>query len=291
MSKRKRKSPEINKLRITNGTYSSVNTSVDIVIPVYQRFDLLSECIRAIPAATDCYSYRIILVDNASPPEIANDFYANINDPSIKVIRNKENLGFPKGCNQGFDRGFSPLVFFLNSDVILKPKSVRYLIDEINRDQKVGVVGMKLIFPEQTDLPQTDNERPAGKIQHIGLATNVRAEFFHVFAGWSVDHPKVNAMRDVYAVTGAAMLVRRTLFSKAGKFFEGYGIGTYEDVDLCLTIRKMGYNVIVVPKAEGIHHTGATAVTYNLGYPLYENRMIFMQRWQKELDWTEWEHA
>jgi GT2 family glycosyltransferase len=270
---------------------SSVNSSVDIVIAVHQRFDLLAECLRAIPAATDNYGYRIIIVDNGSPPDIANDFYFSINDPSIKIIRNKENLGFPKACNQGFDRGFSQLVFFLNDDVILKPKSIRYLIETMNNDAKIGVAGMKLIFPENTDLPQNEHERPAGKIQHIGLATNIRAEFVHQFLGWSPDHPKVNAMRDVYAVTGAALMTRRLLFTKAGKFYEGYGRGTYEDVDYCLAVHQMGYNVVVVPEAEGIHHTGATATTYGIGYPLNENRAIFLQRWQKFLDWSEWKHC
>lgn len=289
MSKRKGKSLNPSKIGVTNGKYSSINTHVDIVIPVYQRFDLLSECIRSIPEASDNYIYRVIIVDNGSPPEVANDFYSQINDPAIRVVRNKENLGFPKACNQGFDHGHSPLVFFLNSDVILKPKSIRYMIDEMGRDQSVGIASMKLIFPEQTDLPQ--NVRPPGKIQHIGLATNIRAEFIHQFSGWSADHPKVNAVREVYAVTGAAMMVRRVLFSKAGKFYEGYGMGTYEDVDMCLSVRKLGYNVIVVAKAEAIHHTNATTVTYKINYPLNENRMIFLQRWMKELDWTEYVYA
>lgn len=285
MAKRKSKNvqskPNISKHNISSAL-------VDIIIPVHQRFDLLGQCIEAFPDATDGTNYNVVIVDNGSPKETADEFYSQY--PDIKVIRNKENVGFPKSCNQGFDRSFSPFVFFLNSDVILKPKSIAYLIDEMRADPKVGVAGMKLIFPEQTDLPQNNGNRPAGKLQHIGLATNIRAEFVHMFIGWSPDHPKVNAMRDVYAVTGAAMMTRRNIFAKAGKFNEIYGRGTYEDVDFCLTARELGYNIIVVPKAEGIHHTGATAVTYNLGYPLNENRMIFLQRWQNKLDWTEINH-
>ena len=264
--------------------------SVNIVIPVYQRFDLLSECLRAIPDAVGEYDYSVVIVDNGSPPEVANDFYAGIRDPKIKIIHNKENRGFPRACNQGFNHGFAPYVMFLNDDVILKPNSISYMMKEMDADPKIGISGAKLLFPDTTDLPQTETERPAGKIQHVGLATNIRAEIFHIFIGWSPDNNKVLAVRDVYAVTGAAMLVRRSLFSKAGKFNEIYGQGTYEDVDMCLTIRQMGYNIIVVQEAMGIHHTGATALTYNIGFPLNENRMIFMQRWQKNLDWSEWWH-
>lgn len=287
MSKRKRhtRQPEV-KLNQTSSPYT-----LDIVIPVFQRFDLLGECLRSIPAATDNYMYRIIIVDNGSPKEVADSFYANLNDPAIKIIRNKENMGFPRACNQGFDRGHSPYVMFLNDDVILHPNSIHYMIEEMDSDPKLGIVGMKLIFPEQTDLPQNDQQRPAGKIQHVGLATNIRAEVYHQFIGWSPDNPKVLAVRDAYAVTGAAMMTRRSIFSKANKFFEGYGGGSYEDVDFCLTVRQMGYNIIVCQKSVGIHHTGATAQTYNIGFPLNENKMIFMQRWQKLLDWSEWVNA
>jgi len=261
---------------------------VDIVIPVHQRFDLLSECLEAIPAAAGKFNYRIIIVDNGSPKEVADSFYSEINDVSIRVIRNPENMGFPRAINQGYNRGFSPLVFFLNDDVIMYPNSLEHMIDEIRNDKKLGVVGMKLLFPETTDLQQNEHNRPAGKIQHVGLATNIRADVVHNFIGWSQDNPKVLAVRDVYGVTGAAMLTRRTLFHAAGKFLEAYGLGTYEDMDYCLNVRKLGYNIIVDQDAVGIHYTGATAETYKLGYPLPTNRMIFLQRWQNEVQWSDW---
>ena len=262
--------------------------TVDIVIPVYQRFDLLAECLSAIPEAAGKFSYRIIIVDNGSPKDIADNFYSEINDPNIKIIRNAENMGFPRAINQGYSRGFSTLVFFLNDDVIMYPNSLEHMIEEMQNDKKLGIVGMKLFFPETTDLRQDAHNRPPGKIQHVGLATNIRADVVHNFIGWSKDNPKVLAVKDVYAVTGAAMLTRRTLFHEAGKFLEVYGLGTYEDVDFCLTVRKLGYNIIVDQEAVGIHYTGATAETHKINYPMNNNRMIFLQRWQNEIEWSDW---
>ncbi len=259
---------------------------VDVIILVHGRFDLLEQCLNALPEAFEDISYKVYIFDNASPNKVeADKFYETHKNATI--ARSKENLGFPRACNLAFIRGTSPLVFFLNSDVILRPGSMIHLVSAMD-DPKTGVAGMKLLFPEHTDLPQNEVERPAGKVQHVGLSTNIRADIFHQFLGWSEDHPKVNAMRDVYAVTGAAMMTRRRLFQEAGKFNEIYGQGTFEDVDYCLTLRKMGYNTVVEVKAIGIHHTGATAVTYQIGYPLNENRVLFLQKWQKFLDWTEW---
>lgn len=269
-------------------TVAHHNTLLDIIILVMGRFDLVKQCLDAIPLAAGNVTHRIIILDNASPKEEADVFYKQY--PNVKVIRSKANLGFPRGCNEAVKFGSSPLLFFLNDDVILKPESIKLMVKELD-DPQIGVVGMKLIFPEFTDLPQNEMTRPAGKVQHIGLSSNIHGDFIHQYIGWSPDHPKVNAMRDVYAVTGAALMTRRELFRRAKGFYEDYGLGTWEDVDYCLTIRAMGYNVIVVPQAEGIHHTGATATTYNLRYPLSENKFVFLRRWSDKLDWSEWQHG
>lgn len=271
-----------------NKTKSELNkpTLLDIIICVHDRFDLLEKCLNALPQAATSFIYNVICVDNASVLEDANKFYSA--HPELIVIRNRENVGFPRACNQGARRKNSPLLLMLNDDVILDPGSLDILVKEMD-NPKTGVAGMLLVFPEYAD-GLNPNIRPAGKVQHIGLETNIHGKFIHQFVGWSADHPKVLAQRDVYAVTGAALLTRRTLWNKVGGFLEAYGLGTFEDCDFCLSVRELGYNIVVVPQAKGTHYTGATAEKYNIPYPMENNRMIFMQRWQKKLAYTEWSH-
>ena len=258
---------------------------VDIIIPVHQRFDLLEQCLNSIPNAAKDIPYKIIIFDNASPIEEADKFYPNL-DKSIKILRNKQNMGFPRACNRGVSRGNSPLLFFLNSDVILEPESIDKLV-RVMDEPKVGVVGMKLVFPiEHRGL--NDQIRPAGKLQHIGLSVNIRGDVHHHFMAWSPDHPRVMMQKEVFAVTGAALMTRRNIWQKAKGFNEIYGHGTFEDVDFCCTVREMGYNIRVEPTAVGTHFTGATAETYQLGYNLRNNHMTFMQRWGNKLDWWDW---
>jgi len=281
MSKKYRK--RVKKSHVATIPHS--RTLLDIIIPVYNRFDLLKKCLEAIPKALGELTYQIIIVDNGSDREIADKFYSNY--PFVKIIRNKENLGFPKACNKGFNRGVSPLVFFLNDDVMLEPSSIVQLVKNMD-DPKVGVVGMKLIFPENTDLPSDEVNRPKGTVQHVGLTTNIRGDFPHILLGWNPNNPRVNAIREITAVTGAALLTRRNLFLRVGRFFEGYGMGTWEDIDLCFAIRDMGYSIIVDVNAVGYHYTGATAVTYKVQYPIIPNKMLFLQRWGRKLTWDEW---
>jgi len=266
---------------------------VDVIIPVYGRMDLLRKCLNALPKAMSGISYNVIIVDNGTPEDKKDkNLYADLKvNPLYFVIQNQENRGFPQACNQGFRKGKSPLVFFLNSDVILEPNSIEKLVLEMD-DPKMGAVGMKLVFPSEEELRNVGiapEIRPAHKVQHIGLATNIRGEFIHAYVGWDADHPKINKVREMYAVTGAALMTRREIYRKVGGFNEIYGLGTYEDVEYCLTIRDIGYNIVVVPEAVGIHYTGATAESYRIGYPMQTNRMLFMSRWADKLNYTEWQ--
>ena len=261
---------------------------VDVIIPVYRRFDLLFKCITALPEAMNNVSYKLYMVDNGSPKEEADEFYQQFQYP-ITVIRNRENLGFIKASNMAAKRGTSPLLFFLNSDVILEPDSISKLVKEFD-EPKVGICGMKLVFPPETsNVNLNPHIRPANKIQHVGLMTNIRGEFFHIFVGWDADHPKPNAMRTPDAVTGAAMMIRRNLFTRMGYFNEIYGHGTFEDIEACMMAKELGYNVIVNTSACGIHYCGATAETYKIPYALGYNHMTFLQRWHDKLTYHEFE--
>jgi len=262
-----------------------IKALVDIVIPVHGQFELLSKCLDAIPEAFGDILYQIYIFDNGSPKEEANKFYVTLESyEDIAVIRNHQNLGFPRACNNGAKRGNSPLIFFLNSDVILQEGSGEKLVKEMD-DPKTGIAGMKLIYPPHKDTEAAGLNvqiRSPGRLQHIGLVADVRAQVSHVFVGWDHTHPKVNKVHEIMAVTGAALMIKRNLFIKVKMFDEIYGQGTWEDVDLCMKIREIGYNIVVNPESVGIHYTGASAEKYKQGFPLNRNHQLFVQRWRDE---------
>ena len=216
---------------------------------------------------------------------ITDSFYGDLDQSTVKIIRGRENIGFPKACNKTVARSVSPLIFLLNDDVVMQPEALDKLV-RVMDDPKIGVVGMKLLFP--TEFPNLKPEiRPAGKVQHIGIHTNIRGEFLHSFIGWSSDNPKVNNQREVYAVTGAALMTRRSIWNKLRGLDEIYSPGNWEDVDYCLKVREIGYNVVVEPEAVATHYTGATSEKYNLYFPFEQNRLKFLQRWQDKMEWWE----
>jgi GT2 family glycosyltransferase len=162
---------------------------LDIVIPVYGCFDLLKTCLEYIPAAVGNCSYRVRLVDNFSPDQAeADTFYTNLDKlyPNTEALRLKENRGFGAACNYGAQRSNSKYLLFLNTDAYMLPGSIQILVDEIDKDKNIGIIGAKLLFPEGSA------HGPEGKIQHAGLNFNIRAGIDHTFIGWSADHPVGN---------------------------------------------------------------------------------------------------
>ena len=253
---------------------------VNIVIPAWNDFEFLTECLESIPDACQDNSFFITIVDNGSDKARADKFYGYLKDDDyIHVHRNKENMGFPIACNIGAKRKACPLIFFLNADVVLHEHAIDNLIMTMD-DPEVGIVGMKLLFSENS------LHGPAGRIQHAGLAMGIRARPYHLFIGWTEDNPKVMAMDDAWAVTGAGLMVRRSLWNKAGGFDEQYSPGTFEDLDLCLTIRELGYTIKVNMRAVGTHYVGHCQAEF----PLNRNHGLFMNKWGEKVKWNEWKY-
>lgn len=259
---------------------------VDIIIPVFNRSDLLARCLEYIPGACKENPFSIYVFDNGSTlMGESSNIRSLCEKHGGNYLRNGVNLGFPTACNRAFNRGISPLVFFLNDDVFLLDNSIDKLIRAMD-EPTIGVAGMRLLFP----LDSQDPNRPAGKIQHVGISTNIRGDFFHQFVGWSPENPRTFKIKNPYCVTGAALMTRRKLFHQIRGFHEEFGMGTYEDVDYCLTIRSMGYNIYLEHEAVGFHLTGATAESQQIGYPLGKNRDLLRIHWSNNFAYTEWEN-
>jgi GT2 family glycosyltransferase len=169
--------------------------------------------------------------------------------------------------------GSAPLILFLNDDCVLTENAIEKMVETM-KDELVGVCGAKLLFP----LSSTSPQRPAGHVQHVGMALTIRGDVIHPLVGWSADNPKCCVSRNVFSVTGACMMTRRILFNRIGGFDPSYGMGTYEDVQYCAQIRSLGLRVYVNCEAKGWHYAGATQEKKKVSYPLQINALTFKGR-------------
>jgi GT2 family glycosyltransferase len=254
---------------------------IDVVIGCAGRFDLLEKCLIAI------YEYATVpisvtVIDDASDkqkkmlyPHLFNGSYSSENVVQFNTRRLVEDMGYGFTNNVGAKIGSAPLICFISDDVVITPDFFNNIMLKMV-DQTVGICGTKLLFP----LDSIDPKRPAGKVQHIGIALDVQANAIHPLMGWSPNNPKTCKTRECLAVTGALLVVRRDVFRAVGGFDPLYGKGYWEDVDLCLKVRQFGYRIIIDTNLIAYHYAGASsAIDKTFSQDFQTNRMLFQARW------------
>lgn len=237
--------------------------------------ELFEDCLHSIFVETASIQSKVYVFRNGNPPETKAAYDEILKKYPVTVLNSKENKGFPHGANKAIRSGNAPLVLFISDDVILRDGTLDKLIRRMD-DPSIGLCGLKLIFPENS----TDPGRPAGKVQHVGHGIDIRGEIVHPLIGWNPANPKCNVSRDVASVTGATFIVRRKIFNLAGGFFEGFGMGYFEDVDMCLEIRRLGYRVFIDTEATATHYVGSTFIKSGIQAPFEQNKMLLRARKQ-----------
>jgi GT2 family glycosyltransferase len=245
---------------------------VDICVLTIGRFNLLKKCLDHLQADLELSKVKanVYLLENGT------DAGSGFDHPVItKKRRIAPMKGFPGGANTVIAMGTAPLVWFVTDDIFVKQGALLALLEIMENDQKISICGLKLVFPSDS----TEAHRPAGKVQHVGHAMTVRGNIVHPLVGWDANHPKCCVSREVFSVTGATFMVRRKAFEKVGGFDVQYGNGTYEDVDLCLKLRRLGGKIYICTDAMAEHIVGGS-VTKERSFPLRQNEQIFRARWQ-----------
>jgi GT2 family glycosyltransferase len=191
---------------------------VDIVIPVYGQAKLLERCIESVLATT--INPHLIIVDDCSPgTDIARLFNRLDQKTGLTLIRSKNNLGFIGCCRLGAEAGRASFILFLNSDTeAIEPG---WLDRMLPKEDDIAITGAKLVFP--SDMPG----KLAGKIQHAGVYRNGMGGPDHAFYGQSADLIYANRSHDVNAVTGACLLIRRSVWDELKGFDLVFGRGIY----------------------------------------------------------------
>lgn len=257
-------------------------TKLDIAILTAGRVDLFEKCVDAILTQYQP-DHKIHVHNNGHPSKEYELVYKKLPKDSV-VIRSNQMSGFSEGANKVIKSGTAPLILFITDDVFLHDGAIESLLQRME-DKSIGQCGYKLLFPDDSN----DKTRPAGKVQHIGMASNIRGDMIHPLIGWSADNPKCQISREVLAVTGASFMIRREVFNHIGGFDPVYGRGYYEDMDLSFKVRASGYRVFCDVEAQATHGVAQTFKDLKEQIPFHQNQMIFKTRWLQAVPWSEWE--
>jgi len=248
---------------------------VSIIIPTRNGIDLLRPCLDSIMSGF-AEGVEIIIADNDSDDPEALDFLrqapALYKDVNLKVVRVPGPFNFSQINNVAAEAASGEILCFLNNDTeVIAP-------DWINRARgllsmsDVGAVGAKLLYPD-------------GSIQHFGLVTGM---YGHGVAGGIHLFQPANAygyfskpcmIQEFTAVTAACMFVRKSLFWEVGGFETELAVA-YNDVDLCLKLRRQGKRILCDPRILLTHKESKSR-----GSDATAERMVRLDReasWMKE---------
>jgi GT2 family glycosyltransferase len=237
-------------------------TNCSIVIPVHNRAALTKQCLEAVFAtAPEAAELEVVVVDDGS----ADSTSAVLDTFSgrIEVIRHDEPAGFATACNDGAAAASGEWLVFLNNDTVPEPGWLDALVAYASRREQIGIASAKLLYPNRT-------------IQHAGIVVSRQLVPHHVYTGFPEDHPAVNKSREFQLVTAACALIRRDTFEDMGRFDPAF-VNGYEDVDLCLRLRREDLEVHYCHDSVLVHLE--TATRDHLRDP--QNHELFLDRWSE----------
>lgn len=230
--------------------------TVSLIIVNYNASECIVACVLSALNQVD----EVIVVDNASSDDSLAQLKAVFpGDRRLKIVRNGKNLGFAAGCNIGAQASAGSHLFFLNPDCVLTLDSVKRLLRVLDDDPDVGMVGGLLVNPDGTEQAGGRRAIPTpwrSFVRAFGLSRFAdrwpRLFFdFHLHKQRLPSHPI-----EVEAISGACMLIRRAAMKDVGRWDEGYFLHC-EDLDLSMTLRRMGWKIMFVPDAKIVHHKGS----------------------------------
>ncbi|MBK0024075.1 glycosyltransferase family 2 protein [Ochrobactrum sp. S46] len=254
-----------------------------IVIPLYRNLDFLRFQFSSM--ATDPWLMAnaefIFVLDS---PEIQDDtehMLGGLNilhDMPFKLAIMNRNGGYARACNAGASIATGTTIVMLNSDVVPSEHGwLQQLIQPLFDEPKLGAIGPRLLFED-------------GSLQHAGLyfARDRQGIWLnhHYHKGMPGNYAPARRGRDVPGVTGACLITRKDIFDLVGGYSEDYVIGDYEDSDLCLKIRQLGFQIYYEPSVALYHFERRSirrSAVYMRGLASQYNSWLHTQRWNEEI--------
>ncbi len=238
--------------------------TVSIVIPLHGGEDDIRNCLDSLAKCRDLWT-DVHVVDNASPDgaaQLAESF------EWAQVHRCDSNLGFAAACNLGIKASAAEVVVFLNSDTVVPRAGLRRLIEALVGSGSVGAAG-----------PYTNR---CGHGQQI-TPTYTSIENLDLFAEDFAN--RIAEDRETDMLVGFCLAVKRVVLRELGGFDERFGLGTFEDNDLCHRMRRAGYRLVIAARSF-VHHEGSKTLARlgNAQELMQRNHARYQEKWKRDLE-------
>lgn len=236
------------------------SAGISVIVVAYRSAATIGECLDRLRAADGVTQIRVI--DNASDDDTLAIVQRHaLADPRVRFVANPDNPGFAVACNQGAGASDAPWLAFVNPDCLVGPDSLARL--RAHAQSRAGEVLLGADLVDEAGVRD-------------GAARRVDPDFARMLRSASARRIEIapddaQALQPVDAVSGALMLMPRTLFARIGGFDQGYRLHA-EDLDLCRRARAAGARVAVANDVRVVHIRGVSARTRPLFVEWHKHR-------------------
>ena len=249
---------------------------ISIIIPSKDLPEVVDKCLRSIFDKTQYVNFEVLIVDNGSQQEKTWQLYEKWQREfkgRFRVEPYDIPFNFSKLVNYGVGQAKGELILLLNNDTeLIGPTNWLEEMGGYAQREEIGCVGAVLLYPDNT-------------IQHAGVILGIRGDpkcpgvAGHAFKYLPAEHPgyfdRLKVVSNYAAVTGACLMVRRSLWEKVNGFDETLAVA-FNDIDFCLRLLKAGYRHVVLPQVRLYHYESKSRG--------YEDTKEKQMRFRKEIE-------
>jgi GT2 family glycosyltransferase len=229
---------------------------LSIIIVNWNSKDYVRKCATSIVAETRDLAYEIIVIDAASHDGC--EPMLREHHPQVRFLQSDKNLGFARANNEAYALAQGDCVLFLNPDTELRGPAINIMYERLQSLPDAGAVGCKLLNTDGTI--QTSCIQSFPTIMNQVLDAEALRRRFPRSALWGMTplFGEGASPQEVEAVSGACVMLKRTVFEIAGRFSEDYFMYA-EDLDLSFKVWRAGFRNYYTPDAAVVHHGGTSS--------------------------------
>jgi len=250
---------------------------LSIVIVNYNVEYFLEQCLNSVFSALEGIDGEVFVVDNNSVD--ASVEMVKTKFPAVKIIENKDNVGFSVANNQALKISSGEYSLLLNPDTVVEEDTFSSIIEFMDNHPDAGGLGVKMIDGKGKFLPESKRGLPTPSVAFYKIfGLNTLFPRSKKFGKYHLGHLDKDEVHEIDILSGAFMLMRKKVLDKIGLLDEDFFMYG-EDIDLSYRIIKAGYKNYYFPKTTIIHYKGESTKKSSVNYVfVFYNAMIIFAK-------------
>jgi GT2 family glycosyltransferase len=246
---------------------------LSVIILNYNVRYFLEQCVLSVQKALENIDGEIIVIDNNSSDDSCEMMQRLF--PNVKLIENKENLGFPKGNNIGVAQAKGDYICILNPDTVVAEDTFSTILNTKNWQLSTGILGCKLIDGTGNFLPESKRGVPTPWVSFTKIFGLYKIS--NVFGKYYAQHLSENQSGKVDILVGAFMVMKCELYNEIGGFDENCFMYS-DDIDLSYMVLQKGKYNYYLHETTVIHYKGESTIRDEKYMKRFQEAMQFFYK-------------